>query len=196
MEVPPVQLACPKCRSLWPAGFESAAKAQSCPGCGTETLARSFPALHRTPAQGRVGEPAVAEGEATCFFHPQKRAAVPCDACGRFLCALCDCEIGDQHLCPGCLEGGARKQRVHSLEQARTRWDYLAWTALIVPSLLTCGFALPIVSVVVLVLAIWKRKAPPGLVGNSALNLKLAIFAAAVGLVGGIIFWVAVAMSG
>jgi hypothetical protein len=131
----------------------------------------------------------VAEGEATCFFHPQKRAQVPCDACGRFLCALCDCEFGDQHLCPACLESGARKRHIQVLEPSRTRWDQIAWALVILP-LVLCGLLLPLTSLIVLGLVVWRRSEPGSLLDNSALSLKIAAGVAAVELVASTALWV------
>ena len=40
------------------------------------------------------------DGEASCYFHAHKRAAVPCDGCGRFLCSLCDLNFfSDEGVC-------------------------------------------------------------------------------------------------
>lgn len=94
-----------------------------------------FPALLRPIAAGRTAEPIVLEGEAGCFYHPEKKAEVPCAECGRFLCALCDVELNDRHLCPSCLEAGARKGRLIELEQRRVRYDTSALALAVVPVL-------------------------------------------------------------
>ena len=46
------------------------------------------------------------EGEASCFFHPENRAARACDRCGRFVCSVCEITVGASHLCPHCLSVG------------------------------------------------------------------------------------------
>jgi len=75
------------------------------------------------------------EGESSCFYHPQKKAAVPCDACGRFLCALCDCEVKGQHLCPACLESGQRKKSIQGMEDVRMLHNRQAFVLSLVPVL-------------------------------------------------------------
>jgi hypothetical protein len=66
------------------------------------------------------------EKEAGCFYHPAKKAAVACAACGRFLCALCDVEFNGQHLCPMCLEKGKTKRKIKNLENHRVCYDKIA----------------------------------------------------------------------
>jgi hypothetical protein len=85
-----------------------------------------FPALLAPPAVGSAGELVMLEGEASCFYHPSKRAATACDSCGRFLCALCDLDLNGQHLCPACLKSGKRKGKLKNLENRRLRYDSLA----------------------------------------------------------------------
>ncbi len=93
-----------------------------------------FPAIRGTRA-GDLPEAVAAPTEASCFFHPASRAAVPCDACGRFLCRLCDLEINGRHLCPGCFEKGVATQKLETLETRRTMYDSLALTYATLPFL-------------------------------------------------------------
>jgi hypothetical protein len=83
-----------------------------------------FPALSRERVVA-VAEPLI-EGESSCFYHPHKKAVVACESCGRFLCALCDIEMGDIHRCPACLEAGKRKQQLTTLETRHIRYDRIA----------------------------------------------------------------------
>lgn len=100
------------------------------------TRVEVFPALWRPVTAGRVGERLLIEGEASCFYHPERKAEVPCSECGRFLCALCDVPLNDRHLCPGCLDSGTRKGRLLELEQRRFRYDTLALALAVIPMLL------------------------------------------------------------
>lgn len=97
-----------------------------------------FPAFFRPAPAALPGEDltttAGAEGmdgtdgeAAACFFHARKRAAVPCDRCGRFLCRLCDLGFGDgRHLCPECLRAGWRDGQMPELVNGRPVRDRLA----------------------------------------------------------------------
>jgi hypothetical protein len=124
---------CTKCRAPLPPDFYNLAELCACPACGTLVQVEVFPAALRPTAVGSAGEAVLVEGEASCFYHPAKKAVVPCASCGRFLCAVCDVDLGDQHLCPACVESGRRKGRLEQLENRRTLYDSLALAVAIYP---------------------------------------------------------------
>lgn len=101
-----------------------------CPACGAQGVAWVFPALFRPVPAGVTGEDLSevnGEGEAACFFHARKRATVPCDRCGRFLCRLCDLDFGDgRHLCPECLRAGRAERAMPELVNGRPVRDWVA----------------------------------------------------------------------
>src|SRR5438045_2977867 len=119
-------LQCPKCRAWLLEGVFNRPDPAPCPSCGTAIRVELFPAFFRRPGPGNVGEAVMVEGESSCFYHPQKKAVQPCQGCGRFLCALCDCEFQGQHFCPACLETGRTKGKIKSLENQRTLYDSIA----------------------------------------------------------------------
>lgn len=92
-----------------------------CPSCGLSQDLWVGPAW-QLQVQARAGARAV-EGQATCFFHANRRADLACEACGRFVCALCDLPVAGGHLCPVCLEEGRAPQAKAVLDQQRLRWD-------------------------------------------------------------------------
>ena len=97
-------LSCDRCRTALPDAFLNTPAPVACPGCHAPLLARVFPAFTRGGiVPGRTAETVGSDEDAGCFFHPRKKAVVPCARCGRFLCALCDLEIGPEHLCPACV---------------------------------------------------------------------------------------------
>ncbi len=100
---------------------------------------RAFPALIHGPRAGAAGEILADPTLAACFFHPTRKAAVPCDACGRFLCALCDCELDSRHLCPSCLSEGKKKGRLDALRVRHTRFDNMAFLLTVVPPFTLIG---------------------------------------------------------
>ena len=103
----PPFLLCDKCRTVLTGATVNTPEPVACPGCHSALAARVFPAFFRQDAGGeRAAEGVVSEEDASCFYHPRKKAVVPCDQCGRFLCALCDLELDGRHLCPGCVEAG------------------------------------------------------------------------------------------
>jgi hypothetical protein len=138
---------------------------------------------------GRAAEAALVAGEAICFFHPTKKAVVPCDRCGRFLCALCDLPMGSAHFCPPCLEAGSRGGAVDQLETRRTRHDTIAWYILLL-GILTCGFAMPLTGPIAAGWAWRHLKSSPSRVDNSPLRLRLAMAAGLLEFTAGIAWWI------
>lgn len=137
-------LTCVKCRTpLVSAGKPQVAGVEfntgeifPCPVCGARTILEVYPALFHPVSFGGAGEKIASAEEAACFYHPQKRASVPCDSCGRFLCTLCDVELNGQHLCPNCIQSGKKKGRLKNLENERVLYDQIALTACFLPPLL------------------------------------------------------------
>ena len=91
---------CQRCYSALPAFDDDEVR---CVQCGAHARLLLFPALLTPPKRGRPGEALLVDGQSSCFYHPEKAAVIPCETCGRFLCTLCDIELGDRHVCPGCL---------------------------------------------------------------------------------------------
>lgn len=180
---------CPKCRASLPADPAAAAALERCPACRTRLRLVVFPALTATAQSVSAPAPIVSEGEAACFYHSAKQAVVPCDQCGRFLCALCDLEVANRHLCPVCLETGAKAGQVEGLERSRTRHDIIVWYLLLLP-LLSIGFALPITAPIALLWALLKRNTKPSLVDRSRRWLNWAIPVAFFEFVGGVAVWI------
>lgn len=74
---------------------------QSCPHCQKWLQLRVWPLVRQN------GNPVSALSDhATCFFHPDKAFQACCQRCGRFVCALCDLQVGAEHVCPTCFERG------------------------------------------------------------------------------------------
>ena len=118
--------ACTECKTELPPALINLPDFQECPSCKSRIKAEVFPALFRAPERGSAGEALVVESHASCFYHPQKQAAVVCASCGRFICSLCDVEVEGQHLCPPCLEVSHKGGKLKSLESRRILHDTVA----------------------------------------------------------------------
>ena len=114
---------CATCRMPLKPEIFNTADLSPCPSCGVFTRVDIFPSLFREPDPGAFGETLLIDKEASCFYHPQKKAVILCSSCGRFLCALCDLELYGSHLCPSCLEVGKQKKKIKNLENHRTLYD-------------------------------------------------------------------------
>lgn len=147
---------CPKCKAWLLEGVFNRPEPAPCPACGTSLQVEVFPAMFRKIAGGHHGDAVMIEGESSCFFHPQKKAVVTCDACGRFLCALCDCQWKNQHLCTTCLEAGCKKQTIAGLEEERPLYRRQALVLSLLPILITGPIAV--------IVALYYWKAPTSIV--------------------------------
>jgi hypothetical protein len=127
----------------------------------------------------------LAQGESSCFYHPHKRAVLPCESCGRFLCSLCDVELSGQHLCPGCLETGKRKGRLEQLQNHRLRYDKIALGLAVLPVLLIATAWFTIVTApAAMFVAIRHWKSPSSLLTQSKVRFVVAMLIAGLQLAG------------
>lgn len=175
---------CPNCYRPLNHALMNTKDLRPCPNCSSMVQVEVFPALFRRFTPGRAGESVLVEGQSTCFFHPQKKAAVPCESCGRFLCALCDCELRGQHLCPTCLEMGAKKGKIKHLENQRTLYDNIALALVVYPAVTVVGLWLAILTAPpALFIAIRHWKASLGIGHRSRVRYVVAIVLALAELV-------------
>lgn len=189
-------IACPKCSAPWPVDAAQLGAMNSCPICGANVSVMPFPALLREPAI-KVQQPdsILSEGEASCFYHPKKRATVPCGSCGRFLCALCDVQLGGRTLCPSCLEAGRTKGKLSELESNRFLWDTTALVLATVP-LLLCLYPSILGAPAALVVAIMGWNKPTSVVPRGRWRLWLAILLSTLQIAGWIVFFIMIVTGG
>jgi DNA-directed RNA polymerase subunit M/transcription elongation factor TFIIS len=169
-------ISCPRCGGPLASDRFNSDALTSCPQCRAESQVEIFPAFFRRPESDPRDERIVVEGESSCFYHPQKKAVVPCEACGRFLCALCDVELEGQHLCPNCLESGKRKGTLQSLENSRMLYNRQALVLSMVPLFIT-GLA-----AIYMVVRYWK--APPSLVSPARWAMPTALVLGSLQVIG------------
>ncbi len=179
----PTLLRCPKCDApLLREGAFEPGKLSPCPSCASRLQIELFPALFRPFTPGRSGEALVIDSEASCFYHPQKKAVVPCQGCGRFLCALCDCELHGEHFCPACLEVGRTKGKIRRLENQRVLYDGVALALAVLP-LLIFYFTL-ITAPIALYVAIRYWNSPRSIVHRTKWRFIVAIIFATLEIAG------------
>jgi hypothetical protein len=182
---------CPVCSSPVPIVFTQGLRFESCPGCNTRTFARVFPALLRSKPQTASGESVTDAGQAACFYHPRKIAHVPCDACGRFICALCEVTLHGQHLCPACVDSGRRKGTLTTLESRRVLWDSIALSVAVLPiATIFFWWASIVTAPASIVLAIVGWRKPGSLAPRSRVRFVAAVVFSLLVLAGwGVLFY-------
>jgi hypothetical protein len=167
---------CPHCSSPIAAAQLQSRDYVPCLHCQAPLLVRVFPALLRAPRPGVSAERVTDAGQATCFYHPNKTAHVPCDACGRFICALCEVELHGQHLCPSCVESGRRKGTLTTLESRRVLWDSIALSVAVLPVVTVVLWWTSIVAApAAIFLAIYGWRKPRSVAPRSSIRFIAAI---------------------
>ena len=121
-------LRCDKCQTPLPGAAVNTLAPVACPACRASLIVQVFPAFLRPVARGRASEALGSQEDAGCFYHPHKKAVVPCEDCGRFLCALCDLEIDGRHVCPACVEIARQGGKSLRAGGQRTLHDQVALT--------------------------------------------------------------------
>jgi hypothetical protein len=173
---------CPGCKAPLAEHLLNQIELVACTACGGKVRVDVYPAFFRSVTPGKSGEILVVESESSCFFHPQKKAILPCEGCGRFLCALCDCELHGQHFCPACLQAGQKKGKIKRLEQERTLYDSVALSLAVYP-LLIFYFTI-ITAPLSLILAIRFWNAPRSIIHRTKARFVIAMVIASAELIG------------
>ena len=159
-----------------------------CALCGQRVEVRVFPAI-QNEAKGERPEAILGAEEAGCYYHPQNRAVVPCDGCGRFLCALCDLPLDGRHLCPACVETGVRTNKLASSDTHRTHYDSIALAFATWPMLIFYFTLFTAPVALYYVIRYWKE--PMGMLPRTRIRLVIAGVLAGLQIVG----WVALAVT-
>jgi hypothetical protein len=142
----PAPIQCGNCTTEVPPGYFNVDHLTPCPKCSCDMQVFVFPALFRLAAA--VGPSSADATDATCFYHPDNRAAAPCASCGRFLCTVCETELGSEILCPKCIHAGVTSRKLVRLENRRILYDNVAFAVatgpflLIWPTLITAPMAI------------------------------------------------------
>jgi len=129
------EVQCANCDARTTVVLTDASVEWQCRSCGAPTRIDVFPALLRGPATGRSGEKLLVSEESSCYYHPDKKAVVVCESCGRFLCAVCDLEFGGRHVCARCVESAVSKDKSERLRQSRLYYDEIALALAAIPML-------------------------------------------------------------
>lgn len=154
---------CPRCRGVLSASAVAAtavAGRVTCRWCSGRFAGVLFPALFRAAAAGQAGEALADPAQSACFFHAGRRAVVACDACGRFLCALCDLPLGSGHLCPSCLDNPAARQRTAAMaprQSSALLYDNVALALAGLPMLVVWPTLVTAPATLVVVWRYWNR---------------------------------------
>jgi hypothetical protein len=165
---------CGRCGETLPLDALNRHELGECPACRGNVGRWVFPRLLREEGPSGTGE-AAAAGEGTCYYHPDKRAEVPCDNCGRFLCALCHIDLAGQALCPTCVEAGAAKDAAGQRTSEYVHYDTVALYTAALPMVLIFFFWLiPFTALATLYLCVRHWRTPLSVLPRSRWRFVLA----------------------
>ncbi|MCE1225854.1 MAG: hypothetical protein LWW87_05110 [Geobacteraceae bacterium] len=173
---------CSSCHTPLPAAFCNSGDPIHCPHCATQLQVELFPAILRPLHEGGTVGLQVAEGETSCFYHPDKQAVTICSSCGRFLCSLCEIDLVGRCLCPICLEQGRQNEQLAELVNKRTLHDSIALNISILP-LLFWPFTL-ISAPVSFYLALRGWNKPSSILPRTKIRLVLALLFSVLQMIG------------
>jgi hypothetical protein len=180
---------CPGCGRPLPGDPNELAGLEACPHCHGALAVLVLPSFGHGSIVGTAAERTTADDDAACFFHPAKKAIVPCDRCGRFLCGLCDLPVAGEHVCPTCLANVQKLEGVTGIGRPRIRWDIVVWSLVLLP-LVACTLFSPITGLVSAGVAIWGLRSPPSRVNRSHAWLTAGLIAGLLEAGGGILVWI------
>jgi hypothetical protein len=167
----PAAIQCGKCATAFPPGYFNLDHLTPCPKCASDTQLLVFPALFRSPAT--TGPAAADASDATCFYHHENRAVVPCGSCGRFLCTVCATEIGSEVLCPGCIHSGVSSRKMVRFENRRMLYDNVSLVLSLAPVVLIWPTVITAPMAIFVAIRYWK--APLSIVTRTRVRFVLAI---------------------
>ena len=180
-------ISCSRCKTPLNAQTLNTFALIPCPACGEHIRADVYPALFRKLPSGHAGDALQAEREAGCFYHPGKKVTVSCSVCGRFLCALCDVELNNRHLCPACLEKAKAKRKIKSLETHRVCYDKITFFVALLSMILIWPTMITAPVVLFMVIRYWR--APGSIIPRSKIRFILAFGIACLQIVGWILIF-------
>jgi hypothetical protein len=164
---------CPNCNTPLPADHLNVTAFTDCPRCNVPVRAVVYPSFFRRPDTANPGEPLIIDTGSSCFFHPKKKAVVPCQLCGRFLCSLCDIDFNGQHLCSSCIDAGKKKRKIRNLENNRVLYDSIALYLAVIPMLLIWPTILTAPASIFYSVRHWKS--PSGIIPRSKARFVIAM---------------------
>jgi hypothetical protein len=183
-----IPISCTRCRRVIPPDAYNLGRPAPCPACRQLVQVEAYPAILAGPAVGWRSETILTDGQASCFHHARKKAAVACDRCGRFLCSLCATELGQRLLCLDCykqeLSGESVRADGPSASRQFTRYDNMALILSVLP---ICG--LTALAALFLAIGFWNKRT--SVLPQSHVRGALAILLSLGQLVGWAFFYAA-----
>ena len=115
-----------------------------------------------------------AEGEAACFYSPNRRATKSCNHCGVLISDSWAAQWGSETICLKCLEH-LRDKKDQRFESSRTLWDNVALLLACLPLTIFLWVFAFVTAPASVFVALWHWNSPRSMVPRSRFRLVLAL---------------------
>jgi hypothetical protein len=172
---------CPSCSG--PLLLQQGAENCQCRRCSKRVHVRIFPALVGKPPALPVIDPP-GEGEAACFYSPDRKATCSCSHCGVLMSDAWSAQWGSDQVCLKCLDHLRSKAEDSRFETKRTLWDNVVLALALIPcTMILASFAI-ITAPAALILGLWHWNKPRTLVPRGRFRLVLGMLLAVLQIAG------------
>ena len=128
-----------------------------------QTRVLYFPAITEKVESIELSSQVKLSEESACYFHEDKKAQCACSQCGRYLCALCDIEFNNEHICSSCIHSNKSKDKAGQYETKRVLHGSIALFVVFAPFatlvLYVFAFLLAPFNIIYLIVT-WKKPGP------------------------------------
>lgn len=181
---------CVFCNALLnPVQLAAAGGQVQCQACKRRSTVLAMPSLLENRAAKPPPPPVdpPAEGEAACFYSPNRRATKECSHCGVLISDIWAAQWGSKSVCLKCLDHLRAKGQDAHFQTKRILWDNVALIMALVPLTVVFWWVSFITAPAAIFTALWHWNSPRSLVPRSRLRLIIALL---LGLaqVGGFVF--------
>ncbi len=168
---------CLECNQRISAPADGSLLSLTCDNCGAGNGVANFPALAkaRPPAPPALPGDAPAEGDAVCFYSPNRRATTSCDHCGVLISDPWAAAWGRETVCLKCLEHLREEKKDERFISNRTLWDNIALILALVPFSFIFWWAAFITAPAALILAIRHWNTSRGMVPRGRFRLVATV---------------------
>jgi hypothetical protein len=175
-----MQVLCPSCSGPLPLNQGAGTV---CLRCRRPVELRLFPALAGRPPPLALPDPP-GEGEAACFYNPERKATCSCTHCGVLISEMWAAQWGEGQVCLKCLDHLRAEVKDGRFESKRTLWGRVVLTLAILPMTMFCWPTVFITAPAALLLGLWHWKSPTSIKSKSKLGMVVGMILALLQIVG------------
>lgn len=154
--------------------------AVQCVRCHRSSIVLALPCLFENPGAKPPPPPVdpPAEGEAACFYSPNRKATKECNHCGVLMSDIWSAQWGAQSICLKCLDHLREKTKDARFQTSRRLWDNITLLLALLPFTIFLYWIVPFSAPAALFVGIYHWNSPRSLVPRSRFRLVAGLFVA------------------